>query len=160
MKNSFANPNTKKYCEILDQRINRRYLSIFLIGLILCAFNLLSISAQTSTINTIEKIKTYVSKRGTGEKSKVIVKMKDGRKLKGFISQNGEDSFELTNSKTKQIISVAYRDVTQVRKQGLSTGAKIAIGVGIAAVVTVVVLAVAVKNSLDDLGPISICCGP
>ena len=112
--------------------------------------NLQIISAQSNTDNALEKIKTDVSKRGTGEKSKVVVKMKDGTKRKGFISQTGEDSFDLTDSKTKQTTAVAYRDVEQVKKQGLSTGAKIAIGVGIAAVAAVVI-AVAIGQAQKDL---------
>ncbi len=137
----------------------KKCLSLVFIGLMLYGVNLQIISAQSNTDNALEKIKTDVSKRGTGEKSKVVVKMKDGTKRKGFISQTGEDSFDLTDSKTKQTTAVAYRDVEQVKKQGLSTGAKIAIGVGIGAAVTVVVLAVAVRGALDNLGDISICCG-
>jgi len=35
--------------------------------------------------------------------------------------------------------AVAYRDVVQIKKQGLSKGAKIALGIGIAAVTAVVI---------------------
>ncbi len=128
----------------------KKCLSLVFIGLMLYGVNLQIISAQSNTDNALEKIKTDVSKRGTGEKSKVVVKMKDGTKRKGFISQTGEDSFDLTDSKTKQTTAVAYRDVEQVKKQGLSTGAKIAIGVGIAAVAAVVI-AVAIGQAQKDL---------
>ncbi|MDQ3061650.1 MAG: hypothetical protein M3R14_02155 [Acidobacteriota bacterium] len=128
----------------------KKCLSLVFIGLMLYGVNLQIISAQTNTDNALEKIKTDVYRRGTGEKSKVVVKMKDGTKRKGFISQTGEDSFDLTDSKTKQTTAVAYRDVEQVKKQGLSTGAKIAIGVGIAAVAAVVI-AVAIGQAQKDL---------
>ena len=128
----------------------KKCLSLVFIGLMLYGVNLQIISAQSNTDNALEKIKTDVSKRGAGEKSKVVVKMKDGTKRKGFISQTGEDSFDLTDSKTKQTTAVAYRDVEQVKKQGLSTGAKIAIGVGIAAVAAVVI-AVAIGQAQKDL---------
>jgi len=131
-------------------------LSLIFIGLLAFTANLQIISAQTNTDNAVEKIKTDVLKRGTGEKSKVVVKMKDGTKLKGYISQTGEDSFNLTDSKTRQTNAVAYRDVAEVNKQGWSKGAKIALGVGIAAAVTVVVIGVAIGRGLDGLGNIGI----
>jgi anaerobic C4-dicarboxylate transporter len=138
----------------------KKCLSLVLVGLMLYGANLQIISAQTNTDNVVEKVKTDVFRRGTGEKSKVVVKMKDGTKMKGYISQTGEDSFDLTDSKTKQTTAVAYGDVAQVKKQGLSKGAKIALGIGIAAAVTVVVLGVAISNAADDLFGGSLCCGP
>jgi len=143
----------------------KKCLSLVFIGLLTFAVNLKFISAQSDTnnsveVNKVEKIKTTVNRRGTGEKSKVVVKMKNGTKLKGYISQIGEDSFDLTDSKTKQTTAVAYRNVAQVKKQGLSKGAKIALGIGIAAAVTVVVLGVAINNAADDLFGGSLCCGP
>jgi hypothetical protein len=81
----------------------------------------------------IEKVKADVARRGTGEKARVKVKLQDGSNLKGYISQAGDDSFTLTDSKTGQATTLAYRDVAQVKKPGgLSMGAKIGIGLGIA----------------------------
>ena len=131
----------------------KKCLSVAFIGLLLFSTNLQSISAQTNTGNntvTTDKIKANVTKRGTGEKARVNVKMLNGTKMKGFISQAGDDSFTLTDSKTKQTSTLAYSDVAQVKKQGLSTGAKILIGVGVGVAVTVVVLAVGFRNF--DLG--------
>ncbi len=132
----------------------KKCLSVALLGLMLLFTNLQSIKAQTNTGNNtaaVEKIKANVTKRGTGEKARVNVKMLNGTKMKGFISQVGEDSFTLTDSKTKQTSTLAYSDVAQVKKQGLSTGAKILIGVGVGVAVTAVVLAVGLRN-LDFFG--------
>ena len=139
----------------------KKCLSLVFIGLLTFAVNPKFTAAQTDANNSVEsnrveKLKADVLKRGTGEKSKVIVKMKDGTKLKGFISQTGQDSFDLTNSKTKQTTAVAYREVAHVKKQGLSTGAKILIGVGVGVAVTAVVLAVAFRN-FDPLGGLNCC---
>ena len=131
----------------------KKCLSVALLGLMFLSTNLQLINAQTSTGNNtaaVEKIKANVTKRGTGEKARVNVKMLNGTKMKGFISQAGDDSFTLTDSKTKQTSTLAYSDVAQVKKQGLSTGAKILIGVGVGVAVTAVVLAVAFRNF--DLG--------
>ena len=87
------------------------------------------------------KMKAAVARRGTGEKSRVTVKLRDGAKLKGYITQTGEDSFVLTDSGTGQMSTVSYRDVAQVKgRGGLSTAAKIGIGVGIGVVVSIVAL--------------------
>lgn len=136
----------------------RKSLSLALVGLMLYGINFQTILAQPGTDNALEKIKTDVSRRGTGEKSKVVVRMKNGTRLKGYISQSDDDSFDLTDSKTKQITTVPYGDVMAIKKSGLSTGAKVAIGVGIAAAVVVVVLVVAVRNV--DLFPHGISIGP
>ena len=132
----------------------KKSLSMALLGLTLLFTNLQLINAQTNPGNnaaTVEKIKANVTKRGTGEKARVNVKMLNGTKMKGFISQAGDDSFTLTDSKTKQTSTLAYSDVAQVKKQGLSTGAKILIGVGVGVAVTAVVLAVGLRN-LDFFG--------
>ncbi len=122
----------------------KKCLSVAFIGLMLLFTNLQLINAQTSTGNnaaTVEKIKANVTKRGTGEKARVNVKMLNGTKMKGFISQAGDDSFTLTDSKTKQTSTLAYSDVAQVKGTGLSTTSKILIGVGVGIAITVVVLA-------------------
>ena len=84
------------------------------------------------------KVKADVARRGTGERSRVTVKLQDGAKLKGYISQAGEDSFVVTDSRTGQASTVAYRDVAQVKgRGGLSLAAKIGIvaGIGVAVVI-------------------------
>jgi len=140
--------------KIKEKFMLKKSLSVALLGLTLLFTNLQLINAQTNPGNnaaTVEKIKANVTKRGTGEKARVNVKMLNGTKMKGFISQAGDDSFTLTDSKTKQTSTLAYSDVAQVKKQGLSTGAKILIGVGVGVAVTAVVIAVAFRN-LDFSG--------
>jgi len=129
----------------------KKCLSLMFIVLLAFIANLQIISAQSNRDNSVEKIKTKVNQRGTGEKAKVVVKMLNGTKMKGYISQAGEDSFNLTNSKTNQTTAIAYRDVAQVKKPGLSTAAKIGIGVGIGAVVVAVAIAAASTRVLDNL---------
>jgi len=103
------------------------------------------ISAQSNTENkdsSIAKVKARITERSTAKNTYIKVKMLDGKKLSGDITQAGEDSFTLTDSQTKQSTSIAYRDVAQVKGKGLSTTNKIAIGVlaGAAAIVLTIVL--------------------
>jgi hypothetical protein len=114
----------------------KRLLSLSLVVLLLHAVNAMPILAAAQTgrgESPVEKVKADVARRGLGKKARVTVKLQDGSKLKGYISQAGEDSFTLIDARTGQTRALAYRDVTQVKKQGgLSLGAKIGIGLGIA----------------------------
>lgn len=87
-----------------------------------------------------EKIKANVLKLGTGESTRVKVKLRDQAKLEGFISDAGADTFTVTDRKTGATTTVAYLQVKSVQGNNLSTGAKIAIGVGIAATIIFIIL--------------------
>ena len=87
-----------------------------------------------------EKIKANVLKLGTGESTRVKVKLRDQAKLEGFISDAGAESFTVTNRKTGMTATVAYSQVKSVQGNNLSTGAKIAIGVGIVAAIIFIIL--------------------
>ena len=87
-----------------------------------------------------EKIKANVLKLGTGESTRVKVKLRDQAKLEGYISDAGAETFIVTNRKTGLATTVAYAQVKSVQGNNLSTGAKIAIGVGIAAAVIFIIL--------------------
>ena len=87
-----------------------------------------------------EKIKANVLKLGTGESTRVKVKLRDQAKLEAFISDAGADTFTVTDRKTGATTTVAYLQVKSVQGNNLSTGAKIAIGVGIAATIIFIIL--------------------
>ena len=120
----------------------KKWLSFTLVCLLSVAANSALVSAQTNTDRTassLAKIKNDVSKRGTGEKSRVEVKMLDGTKLNGYISQMDENSFTLVDRKTKQPSSIAYRDVAKVSNRS-TNGDRIALWIigGAAAVAAIV----------------------
>jgi len=87
-----------------------------------------------------EKIKASVLKLGTGDSTRVKVKLRDQAKLEGYISDAGAETFTVTNRKTGVATTVAYAQVKGVQGNNLSTGAKIAIGVGIAATIIFIIL--------------------
>jgi len=91
------------------------------------------------------KAKNEVQKRGTGERepgdrttthlctshaSKVKVTLRVRTEVKGYISQIDADSFQVTDKESSRVTTIAYDDALKVRKNGLSTSAKIAIGAG------------------------------
>jgi hypothetical protein len=134
----------------------RKYISLAVVSLMLCGVNSQAAFARSSwTDDQVDKVKIEVRKRGTGPESKVVVQMKNGTKLKGYISQALDDSFDLTDAKTKQPTTIPYRDVAKVKRQGWSSGAKIGLGIAIgAAVVTAVVLGAVAKKGLSGFCPL------
>ncbi len=132
----------------------RKYLSLVLIGLMLCGVNLHNVSARTRTDNALEKIKTDVYRLGIGKKSTVIVKLKDGTKIQGYISQTLEDSFDVIDAKTNQPTTVLYTNVVQIKKQGSSKGVKTLLGVAIVAGIVVLIVTLPGKRPLGTICPL------
>ncbi len=87
-----------------------------------------------------EKVREGVSKIGVGPEARVEIKLRDKRKLKGYISEAGEDGFSVVDAKTGTATRVVYPQVQKVKGNNLSTGAKIAIGLGAAVAVLVILL--------------------
>jgi len=107
---------------------------------------------DASDVRQNEKVKASVAKRGTGEKARVTVELRDRRKVKGYISSAGENDFAVTDPKTGQETRLAYKEVSRVSGRGMSKGAKIGLIVGIGAGVTALAFGLAIKDSLEDFG--------
>jgi hypothetical protein len=95
------------------------------------------------------KIRTQVQERGTGENAKVKVTLQDKSIVKGYISQVDAESFRVTDKKSGQVTTIAYKNVAKVKKSGMSTGAKVGIGVGVAAA-ALVATAIILGSIIDD----------
>jgi hypothetical protein len=52
-------------------------------------------------------------------------------KLTGEVNEVSNAGFTITDKQTGNPITLAYEDVQQVKQKGMSTGAKVAIGIGI-----------------------------
>jgi len=116
---------------------------ILVIGLLLSTVTFSSsLTAFASTdekdIKEAEKVKVEINKLGVGENAKVEVKLKDGKKVKGFISEVNNDGFVVTNASTSVSTQLSYDRVKQVKGNNLSTGVKIAIVVGVILVVAAI----------------------
>lgn len=122
----------------------KKLLSGLFIGLLVVAANLQIVRAQSDAEterNRVERIKTAVYRLDSSRKTKIVVRLKSGAKLKGYLTKIGDDAFDVTNYKTGQTVSVVYRDVAQVKPQGGSSkAAKYALGIGVAAGIVVLVL--------------------
>ena len=76
-----------------------------------------------------EKVKAGINKLGTGRDARVEIKLRDKKKIAGFIHEISDSHFAVTDLKTGETTVVAYASVTQVKGHNLSTGQKVLIGV-------------------------------
>jgi hypothetical protein len=131
----------------------KRTFTVILSGvLLLTAFGFQSVGAQSAgDSQAVEKIRTKVQKIGVGGNARVEVKLRDNTLLKGFISDSGQDSFTVVDSKTGSTRTVSYADTSTVKKagSGLSTKSWIILG---SAVVGAAITWVAIKPVLCDGG--------
>jgi dienelactone hydrolase len=88
-------------------------------------------SKEEKEIRFAEKVKAGISKLGTGTEARIEVKLRNKTKLKGYVTEAGEDSFVIVDEKTSATSRVTYSQVKQVKGNNLSKGAEIAIGVGV-----------------------------
>lgn len=93
------------------------------------------------------KVKAHILKLGTGEAARVKLKLKDKTKLEGYVAEAGADSFTVVDAKTGAATVVAYPQVAQAKGNNLSTGQKIAIGVGVA--LALIIIYAVVKSKCD-----------
>jgi len=120
------------------------------LAVVLLTVGSLPVFAQTVDASNAEKIKAVVARRGVNEKKRVRVKMLSGVKMKGYISQIGDDSFTLAISKTRQPVVIAYRDVSKVESGGLSGGARVGIIVGAAVGAGLLITYLAFLNAIEN----------
>lgn len=117
----------------------RKLLRMALIGLLVSMASGGQALAQSSgqdEAKALERVKAKIAKLGVGERARAQIKLRNGQKIKGYVSSAGSDDFAFTERDSGKTTTVAYADVVEVKKAGgLSKGAKIAIVAGASAVV-------------------------
>lgn len=114
-----------------------KYLSFVLISLLV---SVPSVFAKSKSEKEAEKIKTAIQQLGTGPDARVRLKLRDKTKVAGYIQEAGAEAFVVVDAKTGTTTTVSYPNVTQVKGNNLSTGAKVAIVLGITAAVLAILL--------------------
>lgn len=98
---------------------------------------------------TADQAKVEVAKLGLGEKARATITLKNGTKVKGFVSRADENDFVIRDRKTGTPTTINYADVAKVQKnRGHSTARNLAIGIGIGAGAFLAILAITL-SSLD-----------
>ena len=124
----------------------KNFLSLLLVGLLIHIANPTPVLAKSRTekeTQKVEKVRAAILSLGVGPAARIKVKLKDKTKLEGYIKEAGDDHFVIADARTGSDTVVAYPQVKTAQGQNLSKGAKIAIGVGIAAAIVIVILFIA-----------------
>ncbi len=115
----------------------RRCFSILLAGLLLqLVITPRMVAAQTSSDTRTEtdarstaKVKADVASFGFGTEARVKVKLRDGRKLKGYISYAGDEKFAVVDPKTDDTTTVPYVGVAEIKRTKGSQSRAVLLGV-------------------------------
>ena len=119
----------------------KRICSVALTALLLqaAAAPALAKSSAEKEARRAEKVRAQLAKLGTGKDAVVRLELRDKTKLEGYISEAGPDTFVVT-SRAGVATTVAYPQVAKARGNNLSTGAKVAIGIGIGAAIVLLII--------------------
>ena len=120
----------------------KKYVSLMLVAAIFVAFSGGEVLGQTPAQTDMEarraeQVRTEIAKLGTGPDARIKLKLLDKRKVEGYISEAGADTFVVTNPKSGLATTVAYPQVGTAKGNNLSDGAKIAITVGISVALSI-----------------------
>lgn len=131
----------------------KKLLLVIMTGLLLnlaIAPSVLASDGAESAAEFAKKVKAETARLGTGPEAKVSVTLKDGKKIKGYISQVDEDDFTVKSGEKDAGSTVAYTAVKSVNgKRSVGGIPRLLIVLGIAIAVTVIVVAISFKGGTD-----------
>ena len=125
--------------------MNKLMSGVLMLALVLLPIRRAALAQQRLADQGVVKIKTDIAKRLRDAKTNVTVRLRDGSELKGRITQAAENMFTLKAKNSQRDIS--YADVTKVKGNGLSKGAKFGILTGFIAGAVIIGALISLKNS-------------
>lgn len=105
----------------------KRMLAAILVGLVsnlFCTTSVVVAQQTSSNTRAVEGVKAKIVQIGTGPTARIEVRLTDGRKVKGYISEIEEDHFVIVDEKTCAATQIAYQQVQKVKRQKLSNNAR------------------------------------
>jgi small nuclear ribonucleoprotein (snRNP)-like protein len=81
----------------------------------------ITFAQQASSDAQIEKVKAKVVKIGVGEEARVEVRLRDGRKVKGYISEIENDYFTVVDDNAGVATRIDYSQVQKLSAHKLSS---------------------------------------
>ena len=124
----------------------KKFLALVLTLLIINLFFINTAFAQIADNEDIlsRNVKNTVAKIGTEPNRKLKVTLKDGTKLKGYITEIKNDHFDVLDTRTSKVTTIQYSNVKEAKRDGLSQMAKgwIAGGVLLGTLLTIVFVGV------------------
>lgn len=123
-----------------------RTYSSWLIAILFLIVPVTRVAAQPSQM-TADQAKIEVTKLGLGEKARATITLKNGTKVKGYVSRADENDFVIRDRKADTPTTISYADVAKVQKdRGHSTARNLAIGIGIGAGAFLAILLIAIAH--------------
>ena len=124
--------------------MNKLMSGVLMLVLVLLPVRRTALGQQRLADQGVVRIKTDIARRLRDAKTNVTVRLRNGSELKGRITQAAENMFTLRQKNTQRDIS--YADVTKVKGNGLSKGAKFGILTGIIAGAVIIGALISLKN--------------
>lgn len=90
-----------------------------------------------------EKVKAKIIKYGTGREARVVVRLLDGTKLKGYVSSIEADHFVVADAKHGRTTNVAYDQVRELKRDPALNAIKTATAIVGLALLGVIIVSVA-----------------
>ena len=133
----------------------KKYLSLMLSVLMLQAFSYAPLASETPRDKVrkamlASEVKAAVAYLGIGKSSVVRVVLADKTKYHGYITEIAENYFVVADAKTGATAPISYPEVKGIKGNNFSTGAKI--GIGVAVVAAVAIIATILSNKDEDEG--------
>lgn len=141
----------------------KKALSLALVALLVHTFSYASFGS-TNPIEATKRgmlaaqVKAGIRQIGTGKSSVVRVVLYDKTKYHGYITEIGEEGFVVADAKTGVTAPIDYTEVKGIKGNNFSTGAKIGIGVAIAAAIGIIIAVIA-NGGDDEEAPFDPRCG-
>jgi hypothetical protein len=107
----------------------RKWLAMVVMGALTQLTVAEPVLAMSVSHERVEHVRVALTKMKPGPETQIVVKLRDGSTVTGFLDQVREHSFFITDRHGQVVTQVAYQNVTHLSAR--STGANIAI-IGIA----------------------------
>jgi hypothetical protein len=120
----------------------RKWLALVLMGALTQLTVAEPVLAKSVSHQRIEDVRVALTKMKPGPETQIVVKLRDGSTVTGFLDQVREHSFFITDRQGQVVTQVAYQNITHLSAR--STGANIAIAaiaVGVGILIFTMVLA-------------------
>jgi hypothetical protein len=104
----------------------KRIIALLIAGLVinLVCVPTIAVGQQTSSDARAEKMKAKVIEIGTGSDARVEVRLNDGRRVKGYISESKDDYFTVVDDKAGIATRIDYSQVVGLKTPKFSTKTK------------------------------------
>ncbi len=104
----------------------RKYVLLTMIALMLnVTFYSTAMANTDKDAEFAEEVKVTIANLGTGKIARIEIKLKDGAKLKGYVSEIKDSGFVLTNAETGLSKEVSYLQVKQIKGGNSKVGQRI-----------------------------------